>query len=317
MSIGLAFHLLKNRRRYRVAHLHGTAYLLVTLRALKRILRFAVVYKPTSIGRDDAPKVGDKYGRRTLGAVDRWICIADAIATSALETGVSQGRIARMSNGVDMRRFRPLEGTARAAVRRDLAVGDDVQLWITVGPIVPGKRFDLLIEAWALLPGGRDLIVVGPTEYESDMGVVRDSDNSLRLALDGLVAARGLGGRVRFLGARADVERLLGAADAFVFASEREGMPNAVLEALSVGLPVVSTRIGAAENLSRVADGRITFSEATPEALAGAVLSLSTGPGRVPDRLVKEHDLATLAGRYGTLYAQLRSERLGRDRTWG
>jgi glycosyltransferase involved in cell wall biosynthesis len=307
LSLGLALHLVAHPRRYGVVHLHGTPYLLVVLRLLKSLLGFSLVYKPTSVGKDDAPIILDRYGRRILDAVDRWIAIADPIAESALEKGVDAVRIVHLSNGVDLKRFRPLEELARAAVREELAIHRDHRLWITVGPIVRGKRLDLLIETWSRLAVDDEiLIVVGPTEYEGGSGAVRHAQNGYRTELDRLLVTRGLAERVRFLGARKDVERLLGAADAFVFASAQEGMPNAVLEALAAGLPVVATPIGAAANLRRVGDGRITFAEPTPEALADAVRSLATRPGLVPNGLVQTHDLAGVARRYRQLYTQLR-----------
>jgi glycosyltransferase involved in cell wall biosynthesis len=59
-----------------------------------------------------------------------------------------------------------------------------------------------------------------------------------------MVAQRGLGSRVRFLGSRDDVPRLLRACDVAALASEKEGFSNVVLESLAAGLPVVATDVG-------------------------------------------------------------------------
>src|SRR5262249_32468661 len=68
------------------------------------------------------------------------------------------------------------------------------------------------------------------------------------------VADLGLSERVSLLGVRRDVPQLLAAADVFVLASEREGLPIAALEAMAAGKPVVATAVGDLPRL--VQDGR-------------------------------------------------------------
>ncbi len=63
-------------------------------------------------------------------------------------------------------------------------------------------------------------------------------------AVRALVEDLSLGPHVQFLGHRIEVDQLMGSADLFVLPSRFEGLPLAVLEAMSIGLPVVATRIG-------------------------------------------------------------------------
>ena len=75
--------------------------------------------------------------------------------------------------------------------------------------------------------------------------------------LEALAAELGIAARTHFLGFRDDTGDVLGALDAFVICSNREGMSNAMLEALAAGVPVVSTPVsGADEALAPFADGR-------------------------------------------------------------
>jgi L-malate glycosyltransferase len=69
-------------------------------------------------------------------------------------------------------------------------------------------------------------------------------DGPDRHALEQLAVELGIGERVRFHGETPDPEALLRQADALVLASTHEGMPNAVLEGMALGLPVVATRVG-------------------------------------------------------------------------
>ncbi|MGB9624120.1 MAG: glycosyltransferase, partial [Phycisphaerae bacterium] len=64
----------------------------------------------------------------------------------------------------------------------------------------------------------------------------------------------GIADHVRFLGRRDDVPQVLGAFDVFALTSRREGMSNAILEAMACGLPVVATRTGG--NAELIVDGQ-------------------------------------------------------------
>jgi glycosyltransferase involved in cell wall biosynthesis len=83
--------------------------------------------------------------------------------------------------------------------------------------------------------------------------------------------ARRLGLTVRFLGERADVERLLPLMDVFVLSSREEGIPNALLEAMAAGRPCVATAVGGTPEV--LADGRTGWlvPPADPAALAQAL----------------------------------------------
>src|SRR5207244_1839586 len=61
-------------------------------------------------------------------------------------------------------------------------------------------------------------------------------------ALQSLARQLGVNAHAHFLGWRDDVPAILGVSDLFVLPSRWEGMPNAVLEAMAAGLPVVATR---------------------------------------------------------------------------
>jgi glycosyltransferase involved in cell wall biosynthesis len=112
--------------------------------------------------------------------------------------------------------------------------------FLFVGRLVPVKRVDRIVEAVALVPGARlEVIGDGP---EAD-------------ALSSLVRARGLGRRVALRGPleHDEVRRSLAGAAALVLASEHEGLPHVVLEALASGTPVLAPPVGAVADV--VEDG--------------------------------------------------------------
>jgi glycosyltransferase involved in cell wall biosynthesis len=179
-------------------------------------------------------------------------------------------------------------GAAEGHGRADTCQGPRVRL-LHVGALVRRKGVEDVIEALALLAArGRpvDLQVVGAGEpgYEA----------ALRAAVD----RHGLAGRVEFAGHVADLGRLLAcyrAADVFVLATRGEGFPRVLLEAMSQGLPVVTTAIGTIRAM--LTDGREArlVPPARPAALADAV-----------DELIRDGGLRRALLRHGAAFARSR-----------
>jgi glycosyltransferase involved in cell wall biosynthesis len=109
----------------------------------------------------------------------------------------------------------------------------------------------------------------------------------------------------------------LQAADAFVLPSATEGLSNAMLEAMAVGLPVVATKVGAAaEVVSDPATGTLVRPDDVRE-LGAALESVLFGPGGVEQgrrgraRVVDGFALPSVADRLAALYAELLSQGSG------
>lgn len=159
-------------------------------------------------------------------------------------------------------------GVANAGARP--AAGPDVELFepgrptaICVASLRPKKGHAHLLEAF------RQVLLSVPAARLLLIG-----EGPLRDELKALARARGLGDAVLFAGYRPDVTDLLKSADVFVLSSLEEGMPNALLEAMSVGLPSVVTDVG---GVSEVVDDQRTgflVPPAAPEAMAPRLAAL-------------------------------------------
>ncbi len=124
-------------------------------------------------------------------------------------------------NGVDTTRFRP-NPAVRLKMREQLGLGQEF-VWLAAGRLMWKKGYETMLRAWARLDGGV-LLIAGAGPQESEL--------------------RGLGSGARFLGEREDVADLMAAADGFVQSSLVEGLPVALLEAASSGLPCVAADTG-------------------------------------------------------------------------
>lgn len=159
----------------------------------------------------------------------------------SLESNGINTRIEVIGNGVDINRFHPAQNESELQhVREKLNIKVSDQVVINVGSIEPRKGTDLLVQAWSELAvqnKSLHLILVGPQRNSTVLGST-DFYNKL---LD-IVQTRRVADRVHFLDYVPDVETYLRISDLFVFTSLREGLPNAIFEAMASNLPVITTK---------------------------------------------------------------------------
>lgn len=151
----------------------------------------------------------------------------------------------------------------RVPTRAELGIADDEFLWLAVGRLVPQKDPRTLLEAF------RHVVAEQPQAR-----LVLAGDGELRAELDAASAAFGLTSSVQLLGTRHDVPRLLAAADAVVLSSAWEGLPNAILEAMAAGCPVVATAVGGTPELVEPGVTGFLAPPATPAALADRMVAV-------------------------------------------
>jgi glycosyltransferase involved in cell wall biosynthesis len=210
------------------------------------------------------------------------IANAEAVRNAATRAeGLSEERLIVIHNGVDGSRF---DIAPDPRLRDSLGVAGAGPLVTVVANLRPSKGHAVFLQAWAsvarALPGSRALLVGG--------GPLRDE-------LESRAAALGVGSSVHFLGARHDVPALLALTDVVAHASLREGFPNAVLEALAAGRPVVATDAGGTREA--VVDRRtgLLVPPGDASALAAGLMRLLSNPdearalGEAGRRHVAEH----------------------------
>lgn len=297
--VSVAVHLLARPRRYGIVHLHGAAHVLRLLRLLKPALGFCVVYKPTLAGMDDAIAIRSAHGQSLLDVVDWWTCVASSLSAAAESAGVPIGRIASIPNGIDLVRYRVPTRLERRSARLDLDISETARVWVSLGAICARKRQHLLLEAWERLAVPRPLLLlVGPEGVE-------ERDVAYAAGLRTRIRDGGLPADVRLVSEQRDAVRILAAADGFVLASEAEGLPNAALEALASGLPIVCTPFAGSSDLQRLGGERVHIASASAESLASVIAEVPLAPRQVP-RLILELDIARVAADYHSLYGQSR-----------
>jgi len=195
--------------------------------------------------------------RWTLPLQDQVIAVSSDLHAACLDAEVRPARLSLIENAIDteeFRRSRPRTGAGR------LSVG-------AVGRLSEEKGFDLLIEAVErLLDEGLDL----------ELAIAGEGDREE--ALRARIAASPHRDRLALVGFQRDTVALFDGFDLFVLSSLREGLPNVVLEAMSMELPVLATRSGGMESFARDGEDALLCDPGSVDELADGLRRLATRP---------------------------------------
>jgi UDP-glucose:(heptosyl)LPS alpha-1,3-glucosyltransferase len=207
---------------------------------------------------------------------------------------VPASRIRTIENGVDLAAFHPATDAERQTARAHFDIGPDEPVVAFVGSGFERKGAFRLVEALAQ-PAPRPL-----------QALIAGADRGLE-ALRARVAALGLTARVHILGGVSDPLSVYRAADLFVLPSLYDPMPNAALEALACGLPVVTTAdTGIAEAVAEAKAGAIVTRDpqSIVEGLA-AVAGQKAAMSSAARALAQRFDLNAAMARWLALYREL------------
>jgi len=179
---------------------------------------------------------------------------------------VDEAKLHVIYNGIDLDDYSPaLRDLHRSRLRRELEVDDQLPVVLYVGSGFERKGVRPLIDAASRM-----------TETLAQFWIIGKDKHSARYRE--YADKKGVGNRVRFLGPQQDVRPFYGAADAFALPTLYDPFPNAALEALASGLPVVvSNTCGACELIEPGRNGFVC--DALDIAALAASLDALCAPG--------------------------------------
>lgn len=255
-------------------------------------------------------QLGERIANRWTDLV---IANSEAVRRDALETeGLPPDDVIVIHNGLDTDRYTQAPDTAlRRAL--DLRSGPVV---IVVANLIPYKGHVYFLRAWAAV-----------CRVMPDVTAILVGDGPARSAIEADARTLGIEARLRLLGTRHDVERLLAVADLLVHPSLEEGFCNALIEGMAAARPVVATDVGG--NREAVVDGEtgLLVPPRDPDALASAMLDIlgrpdrgaelgRAGRARVLEKFQRSHMVRQYEGVYDALmigrrptYAHVRHQR--------
>jgi glycosyltransferase involved in cell wall biosynthesis len=178
------------------------------------------------------PDCVGRLNRMLTPLTDAFIAVAGSHGRFLIEhTGFPAKKVVVIPNGVDTQRFAPISDTS--TVRGGLGIDANALVVGIVAALRPEKNHKLFLQmaqrVAARRPDARFLII---------------GDGPCRGQLERRTIELNIASQVQFLGMRDDVPRLLAAMDVFALSSVIEANPMSILEAMSVGRPVVATNVG-------------------------------------------------------------------------
>jgi len=244
---------------------------------------------------------GAHWGRRfalrsAIALSDRTVAVSSRIRRQlSVDLRISPARIATVHNGV---RYTQPEGPT---LRDELGLQCGDRLLVSVGNLNPVNGHQYLIDAVALL------VKRFPRLHLAISGR-GDLADSLRLQ----ARERGLTNRVHLLGLRSDVAAILAGSDVFVLPSLSEGVPVALLEAMSAGRAIVASDVG--DVRSALADGEagVLVKAGDPSALAAGIDRVLRVPRwarhlgeRAAYQVFNHFDISHMVSGYADMYQEL------------
>ena len=211
-------------------------------------------------------RLSHALGGRSVHYVVNSRAVAASVAT---QLGVREAGITVIPNGIE---WNHSGGTlSRDSLLREHGCPPDTRMVLTVGRLTAIKNYPMLLRLASRCRGRLPVhfFVAGHGEDEGGLRAL-----AARLGVDDIV---------HFLGLRRDVPALLAAADLFCYPTRYEGFPNALLEALAAGRPIVTTRFAGWDEV--VEDGRTALVvDVDDDAAAFAALArLLADPGLARD----------------------------------
>lgn len=210
---------------------------------------------------------------RAANALDRWtlrkpslvVTPCEAFARHLRSRGLANDRVAVVHNAVNKAPEHPV---LTRRLRDEWGAAREGHVVLSSGRLSREKAQAVLIAALAQPP------LVG----RNDVTVVLVGNGPERPRLERLASHLGVAGRVRFLGYQPDPWPFIHAADVVALPSDTEGSPNALLEAMAAGKPVVATRVGGVPEIVDDNHTGVLIPPRDPKALASALADVIESP---------------------------------------
>ena len=239
--------------------------------------------------------------------VDRYIAISTEIREALLRFGIPPERIVQIPNGINTHRFAPVDEPTKQALRLRLGLPPNALVVTYTGRLAVSKGVLMLAEIW------RHVAPAYPNAHLAIVGTGLGSIDACDAELAQCIAEERLQGRVTLAGNVDNVHEWLCASDAFVFPSDSEGFGLSILEAMAVGLPVVTTRVGVIADLAAAAPAVLAVPPRDPNAFESALRELLDDPqlqqhlGARAKRAVEDgYSMDSVARQYLRLFTALR-----------
>ncbi len=241
------------RGRFDVLNTHSRRDTVIAA-AAGRLARVPLIVRTRHLARP----VGSRW--TYTGLPHKVVAVSEHVAGLLRARGVRSGDVRTVPDGID-----PVSRPAHSTLRAELGIAPHALVVGCVAHLRPQKGQALLVAAMARLP-------------HVDAHLVLAGAGSQQAALRARACALGCGGRVHFLGHRADISNVLAGCDIFALPTASEALGTAFIEASAHGLPVVGTRVGGVPEVVAHGQTGLLVPPGDVAALAAALGRLAADP---------------------------------------
>jgi len=305
---------LKLQSKVDIIHLHGFSNKTMLIILMAKIFKKKIIQKMTSLGDDDPVSIYKKklglLKKCFFSRADMYISVNPVMFDEAIKSGISSNKLAMIPNGVDIDRFSPSKSLEeKTNLRKELNLPKDAVLILFVGFFSKDKGPDILFDAYKDIVSkfkGRDirLLFIGPQDinyYEIKKDLMEKIKREIKIC--------NMETKVIFIEKTLEIEKYYRASDVFVLPSLREGLPNALLEAMSTGLGCIASNLeGVADYLISNEEG-LVFKKGDTNELSQALVKLINDRRLIVDfgknarlKIIRDFSINQIAEQYYKIY---------------
>ena len=287
------FFLWRKRKNFDIIHAHTMEWSAIVAVRLGKWLNKPVIIKDSTMnGFQSLSRFPSGIPhQRIVAKRAHFVAMTEIIFQNLVKSGIPSEKITKIPNGIvtDGPFEIPIRKPASPSV---LFVGNLTQQ--------PAKGVDILFRAWS---------IVHESYPSANLQIIGDGVTN---AYQKFVYELGIGDTVHFLGKKSDLMAYHREASVFVLPSRREGMSNALMEAMLYAIPCVATDISGSQDLIQDKVNGMLVLPAHVESLAAGIIYLLANTKeayemgkKARETIVEEFDIRKIAGKYILLYKKL------------
>ena len=283
--------LYRRRNDFDILHIHGMHLIASFGVRIAQLLNKKVIVKESSSSNAMTFYMVPIASKKKIFEADLFIGISNRILSDLVSLGIPKGKIRYIPNGVKTEDWKWQLDLSKE--RFVTCVGNLDQQ--------PRKGLDILLKSWQILARRYNKTCPLQIFGRGDPELLRQL--VIQLGIEGFVFFPGFVGNIK--------QRLLDSC-LFVLSSRIEGLSNALLEAMSLGLPCVATDVSGSQDLIQNGINGLLVPSEDPEALAKAILFMLDNPDKAKEMgynarktIERQYAISGIADRYAELYKEL------------
>jgi len=201
--------------------------------------------------------------KKLLRFFDHVIAVSEEIRETILKSGIKDFKITTLHNALVLNDF--VSGTNDSSFRHELGIGKDTIVVANIGRLSPEKG------QVAFLHAAKEVV-----KHIQNIRFILIGKGPDREKLEKIVNELALGEWVIFVGFREDMVNIFKSIDLVVQTSYTEGLPNVILEALLMKVPVIATDVGGTKEIIKNEVNGILVSPGFPEGVAAQIIRFAS-----------------------------------------